>query len=157
MLGAIEEIYARVPRPERIAVGAPRVVTPITVHPRFVPYNGATVDESTFEALKNLGGSEFVFEVVDTFRKDAWRLIDQLKIAAEQADLREFRDLMHSLRSGGANVGGVKLCQTLTALRDVSTKDLRANGATYVEKIEGELSRLDTMLGQLLESQRRGG
>ena len=157
LLGAIEEIYARVPRPERIAVGAPRVVTPITVHPRFVPYNGATVDESTFEALKNLGGSEFVFEVVDTFRKDAWRLIDQLKIAAEQADLREFRDLMHSLRSGGANVGGVKLCQTLTALRDVSTKDLRANGATYVEKIEGELSRLDTMLGQLLESQRRGG
>jgi hypothetical protein len=79
-----------------------------------------------------------------------------LRHAAEKADLREFRDLMHSLRSGAANVGGVKLCQTLTGLRDVSVKDLRANGASYVEKIDGELSRLDMTLGQLLELQRRG-
>jgi len=156
LLGALDEIHARLSRPERIAVGAPPVVTPITAHPRFVPDSGATIDESTFEALRNLGGSEFVFEVVDTFRKDGWRLVEQLKQAAEKADLREFRDLMHSLRSGAANVGGVKLCQTLTSLRDVSTKDLRANGGSYVEKIEGELTRLDAILGQLLETQRRG-
>ena len=155
LLSALDEIYARAARPERIAVGAPPVVTPIASHPRFVPDAGAVVDEETFEALRNLGGPEFVAEVVDTFRKDAWRLIDQLKQAAEAADLREFRDLMHSLRSGAANVGGVKLCQTLTGLRDVSTKDLRANGASYVEKIEGELSRLDTTLGQHLDGQRR--
>jgi two-component system, sensor histidine kinase RpfC len=131
------------------------VVTPITAHPRFMPDSGATVDESTFEALKNLGGSDFVFEVVDTFRKDGARLVDQLKHAAAKADLREFRDLMHSLRSGAANVGGVKLCQTLTGLRDLSTKDLRTNGGVYVEKIESELIRLDAILGQLLETQRR--
>ncbi|HEY3918281.1 MAG TPA: response regulator [Stellaceae bacterium] len=157
LLSTLDEIHARLIRPERIAVGAPQVVvTPITAHPRFVPDSGATVDESTFEALKNLGGSDFVFEVVDTFRKDGTRLIEQLKQAAEKADLREFRDLMHSLRSGAANVGGVKLCQTLTGLRDVSTKDLRASGASYVEKIQGEMTRLDAILGQLLESQRRG-
>ena len=156
LLGALDEIHARVMRPERIAVGAPlMVVTPITAHPRFVQDSGATVDESTFEALKNLGGSDFVFEVVDTFRKDGARLVEQLKLAAEKADLREFRDLMHSLRSGAANVGGVKLCQTLTGLRDVSTKDLRTSGASYVDKIEGEMTRLDAILGQLLESQRR--
>ena len=120
-----------------------------------MPESGATVDESTFEALKNLGGSDFVFEVVDTFRKDGARIVEQLKGAAEKADIREFRDLMHSLRSGAANVGGVKLCQTLTGLRDVSTKDLRTNGAGYVEKIEGEMTRLDAILGQLIESQRR--
>ncbi len=157
LLGTLDEIHARVMRPERIAVGAPlMVVTPITAHPRFVQDSGATVDESTFEALKNLGGSDFVFEVVDTFRKDGARLVEQLKGAAEKADLREFRDLMHSLRSGAANVGGVKLCQTLTGLRDVSTKDLRTNGASYVDKIEGEMTRLDAILGQLVESQRRG-
>ena len=156
LLGALDEVHARLSRPERIAVGAPVVVTPITAHPRFVPDSGATVDESTFEALRNLGGSDFVFEVVDTFRKDGTRLVEQLKLATEKADLREFRDLMHSLRSGAANVGGVKLCQTLTSLRDVSVKDLRANGVGYVEKIENELSRLDAMLGQLLELQRRG-
>ena len=157
LLNTLDEVHARLTRPERIAVGAPAVVvTPITAHPRFVPDASATVDESTFEALKNLGGSDFVFEVVDTFRKDGTRLIEQLRHAAETADLREFRDLMHSLRSGAANVGGVKLCQTLTGLRDVSTKDLRANGASYVEKIEAEMMRLDAILGELLTSQRRG-
>ena len=155
LLSTLDEIHARLMRPERIAVGAPMVVTPITAHPRFIPDSGTTVDESTFEALKNLGGSEFVFEVVDTFRKDGARIVEQIKLAAEKADLREFRDLMHSLRSGAANVGGVKLCQTLTGLRDVSTKDLRTNAATYVEKIEGEMTRLDATLGQLMENQRR--
>jgi len=156
LLSTLGEIHARLTRPERIAVGAPpMVVTPITAHPRFIPDSGATVDESTFEALKNLGGSDFVFEVVDTFRKDGARIVEQLKGAAEKADIREFRDLMHSLRSGAANVGGVKLCQTLTSLRDVSTKDLRTNGASYVEKIEGEMTRLDAILGQLIENQRR--
>ncbi len=155
LLGTLDEIHARLLRPERIAVGAPMVVTPITAHPRFIQDSGATVDESTFEALKNLGGSDFVFEVVDTFRKDGARLVEQIRLAAEKADIREFRDLMHSLRSGAANVGGVKLCQTLTGLRDVSTKDLRSNAATYVDKIEGEMTRLDAILGQLIESQRR--
>jgi two-component system sensor histidine kinase RpfC len=160
LLATLEEIHGRVMRPERIAVGAhggmgPMVVTPIASHPRFVPDSGATVDESTFEALKNLGGSDFVFEVVDTFRKDGARIVEQLRGAAEKADIREFRDLMHSLRSGAANVGGVKLCQTLTGLRDVSTKDLRANGGAYVEKIDGEMTRLDAILGQLIEHQRR--
>ncbi len=156
LLSTLDDIHARLMRPERIAVGAPpMVVTPITAHPRFIPDSGTTVDESTFEALKNLGGSDFVFEVVDTFRKDGARIVEQLKGAVEKADIREFRDLMHSLRSGAANVGGVKLCQTLTGLRDVSTKDLRANGASYVEKIESEMTRLDAFLGQLVESQRR--
>jgi two-component system sensor histidine kinase RpfC len=156
LLAEIEEIHARAARPERMAVGAPRVVTPITVHPRFVPETTAVVDETTVNALKNLGGSEFVLEVVDTFRKDAWRLIEQLKQAVERGDLREFRELTHSLRSGAVNVGGVKLCQTLTSLRDISSKDLGANGSLQVEKIESELSRLDTALDELIGIQRRG-
>jgi HPt (histidine-containing phosphotransfer) domain-containing protein len=156
LLSTLDEVHGRLMRPERLAVGAsPIVVTPITAHPRFIPDSGATVDESTFDSLRNLGGSEFVFEVVDTFRKDGARIVEQLKGAAEKADIREFRDLMHSLRSGAANVGGVKLCQTLTALRDVSTKDLRTSGASYVEKIESEMTRLDAILGELLQNQRR--
>jgi len=151
----LETIYARAARPERIAVGAPPVVTPITAHPRFAPDAATVIDEATFSALKNLGGSDFLVEVVDTFRKDAWRLIEQLKRAAGKGDLREFRELMHALRSGAVNVGGVKLCQALTSLRDISSKDLAANGMAHVEKIEGELSRLDAVLDQLVEPLRR--
>ena len=155
LISELEAIHARAARQERIAVGAPRVVTPITVHPRFVPESSSVVDEATVAALKNLGGGDFLADVVDTFRKDAWRLIDQLKQAAAKGDLREFRDLMHSLRSGAVNVGGVKFCQTLSSLRDITARELIANGAAQVEKIESELARLDAVLDELLESPHR--
>jgi hypothetical protein len=57
------------------------------------------------------------------------------------------------LRSGAVNVGGVKLCQTLTSLRDVSSKEL---STAQVEKIESELSRLDLALDEIVGLQRRG-
>lgn len=156
LLGEIEAVYARAVWPEQMAVGAPRVVTPITVHPRFVPDAPPVVDEEIFNALRKLGGNDFVVEVVETFRKDAWQLVERLKKAVENSDLREFRELIHSLRSGAVNVGGIRLCQNLNTLRDISARDLSVNGADHVEKLENELARLEAALDQLLEVQRPG-
>jgi two-component system sensor histidine kinase RpfC len=156
LLAEIDSLEARAARPERIAVGAPRVVTPITAHPRFMPETAAVVDEDIFAALRKLGGHDFVVEVIETFRKDAWLIIERLKKAAEAGDLRDFRELMHSLRSGAVNVGGVKLCQALTGLRDISARELSVNGASHVEKLKAELARLDAALDQMMGIQRRG-
>lgn len=160
LLAAIEEAHARSiatgGAAVRTAVGAPaRVVTPISAHPRFMPDPGAVIDEGTVESLRALGGNDFVAEVVDTFRGDAWRTLDNLRQAIERGDLRDFRELTHSLRSGGANVGAARLCQSLTALRDVTAKDLRQYGAGYLEKLQTELTRLDAALEQILQTARR--
>jgi two-component system sensor histidine kinase RpfC len=156
LLNAINEIYGRAALTDRRPILAPQVVTPISAHPRFVPDQGAVIDERTFEALRTLGGNDFVAEVVETFRKDARRLIDHLKQAVEKADLRDFRDVTHSLRSGAANVGAVRLCETLTSMRDVTAKDLSQTGTAYFDKIVGEFTRLDTSLEQLTRAQGRG-
>ena len=156
LLAEIETISAQTAvKPERMAVGAPRVVTPITAHPRFMPDSAVIVDEDIFAALRKLGGQDFVVEVIETFRKDAWQIVERLKKAAEAGDLREFREMMHSLRSGAVNVGGVKLCQALNSLRDISARELSVNGASHVEKLKAELARLDAALDQMLELQRR--
>ncbi len=156
LLNAINEIHGRAALSDRRPPLAPQVVTPISAHPRFVPDQGAVIDERTFEALRTLGGNDFVAEVVETFRKDARRLIDHLKQAVEKADLRDFRDVTHSLRSGAANVGAVRLCETLTSMRDVTAKDLSQTGTAYFDKIVGEFTRLDTSLEQLTRAQGRG-
>jgi len=156
LLNAIGEIYSRAALSDRRPILAPQVVTPISAHPRFVPDQGAVIDERTFEALRTLGGNDFVAEVVETFRKDARRLIDHLKQAVEKADLRDFRDVTHSLRSGAANVGAVRLCETLTSMRDVTAKDLSQTGSAYFDKIVGEFTRLDTSLEQMTRAQGRG-
>lgn len=155
LLRTIDEVHARLAAPDRLAVGTP-VVTPISVHPRFAPDPGAIIDEAMLEALRNLGGNDFVAEVVEAFRKDAWRLLDQLRQATEKSDLRLFREIVHSIRSGAANVGAIKLCQTLAALRDASVKDLRQSGASYHDKIRGDLVRLEAALDQLIRDPRRG-
>ncbi|HEV2264608.1 MAG TPA: ATP-binding protein [Stellaceae bacterium] len=156
LLAALTEIHAKAAAGDRRPIFAPQVVTPISAHPRFVPDAGAVVDEQTFVALKNLGGSEFVVEVVDTFRKDARRLIEDLREAVEHSDLRDFRDVTHSLRSGAANVGGVRLCEALTAMREVTANDLSHTGPAYFDKIVNELSRLDASLEQMTRAERRG-
>ena len=155
LLAAIDETYAKLAVADRMAVGAPPVVTPITSHPRFGADNAEVVDEPTVEALRTLGGNDFVNEIVETFRRDATRLVDHLRQAVARADLRDFRELVHSLRSGAANVGGVRLCQSLTALRDVTQKDLRQMGTAYLGKIESELARLEVTLEKVTRQQRR--
>ncbi|MGH6977599.1 MAG: ATP-binding protein, partial [Stellaceae bacterium] len=156
LLAALTDIHAEAAAGDRRPIFAPQVVTPISAHPRFVPDAGAVVDEHTFVALKNLGGSEFVIEVVDTFRKDARRLIEDLRQAVERGDLRDFRDVTHSLRSGAATVGGVRLCEALTAMREVTANDLSRTGPAYFDKIVNEFSRLDASLEQMTRAERRG-
>jgi two-component system sensor histidine kinase RpfC len=149
LLATIDELFKHGgPAERRPAQAEPTpVVTPITDHPRFLP-EGEVVDESRIESLRGLGGSEFVAEVLESFRGDAQRLLARLRAAIERSDLVEFAEITHSLRSGAANLGGARLCQMLTALEDVTAKDLRQAGSAYYEKIESELTRLETALEQ---------
>jgi two-component system sensor histidine kinase RpfC len=156
LLAAIDETYARVASPGATATASP-VVTPISAHPRYFADAGAIVDEATIEALRMLGGgSDFLGDVIDTFCTDARRLIELLRQAAAEGDLRAFKELSHSLRSGAANVGAARLCQTLTSLRDVTAKDLRQNGAIYIEKLQSEFAKLETALSRMVRETKLG-
>jgi len=156
LLAAIDETYARVAKPGT-AVAVSPVVTPISAHPRFFADAGAIVDEATIEALRMLGGgSDFLGDVIDTFCADGRRLIELLRRAADEADLRAFKELTHSLRSGAANVGAARLCQTLTTLRDLTARDLRQNGPVYIEKLQTEFAKLETALGRMVRESQLG-
>ncbi|HUZ73482.1 MAG TPA: ATP-binding protein [Stellaceae bacterium] len=152
LLAAIDETCAgraAAPPPETT-----QVVTPITDHPRFGSEAIEVIDSARIESLRGLGGNEFVAEVVETFEADASRILARLKQAIERGDIGEFGELAHSLRSGAANLGGTRLCQTLTAIEDVTAKDLRQAGFAYFEKIETEVGRLELALDQLSRSHR---
>jgi two-component system sensor histidine kinase RpfC len=157
LLATIDELFKHGASAERRPAPAEPtpVVTPISDHPRFLP-EGEVVDESRIESLRGLGGSEFVAEVLESFRGDAQRLLGRLRQAIERSDLVEFAEITHSLRSGAANLGGARLCQMLTALEDVTVKDLRQAGPAYYEKIESELARLETALEQSNRAHRHG-
>jgi len=151
LLAAIDETYARVASPG----GASPVVTPISAHPRYFADAGAVVDEATIEALRMLGGgSDFLGDVIETFCSDGRRLLEHLRQATAEGDLRTFKELIHSLRSGAANVGAARLCQTLTGLREVTPKDLRQHGTSYVDKLQGEFAKLEQTLARMAKERR---
>ncbi len=157
LLAAIEELRARRAAEKGAPAALPGpMVTPITDHPRFLGDGAEVMDESTFTALRGLGGADFVAVVVEIFRTDAVRLIGRLRQVIERSDHVAFGEIIHSLRSGAANIGGVRLSQTLTALEDVTAKDLRQAGPAYFEKIESEFERLCTAIEPLRRSHRHG-
>ena len=133
-----------------------KVVTPISSHPRFLSEGGGPViDEGVIDALTTLGGGdEFLSEVVEAFRNDARRLFEPLRIAINEQDLRAFKELTHSLKSGGANLGAVRFCQTITALKDITTRDLQQNGPAYLEKLVSEFLKLEAAFDRLLREPR---
>jgi hypothetical protein len=53
-------------------------------------------------------------------------------------------------------VGGAPLCEALLSLRDVTARDLRADGQEVLDKLSSEVARLDATLEQNLREVRRG-
>jgi two-component system sensor histidine kinase RpfC len=166
---AIEETVARVvgsdvvaaapppPPPSLRTLEGPAIVTPISVHPRYGLESGPVVDDEAIDALRALGAeTSFFNDVIETFRIDARGILEQLGKAAGEADVRQFREHAHSLRSSAANVGGARLCEMLLSLRDLTQRELRAQGAEIVEKVSGELARLDAALEQKLREAKHG-
>ena len=132
------------------------VVTPIAQHPR---YGGQTAAERCWTMPPSrrwrswAPGSDFFNDVIENFRSDVRRSSTTWRgaTAREKRDLRAFRDHAHSLNSGAANLGAVRFCQTITALKDITTRDLQLNGNAYLEKLVSEFLKLEATFDRLLK------
>jgi signal transduction histidine kinase/HPt (histidine-containing phosphotransfer) domain-containing protein len=151
-------------RPQREASAAPAaisatapptppvpVVTSITSHPRFGGDREIVVEERTIAALRALGeGSDFFASVLDAFRTDSAAIFEELRRAAEAADLGGFREALQALKSCAASLGGVRLVELLSSLREVTAGELRLEGKGLVDRIGAELIRLEAALDDTL-------
>ena len=121
-------------------------VTPISVHPRFGA-DTPTVDPRAIAALRGLGdGDDFLAEIIDSFRAETKEIMHRVVRAAAAADASGFARGLHSLRSCAANLGAIRLCELLLAMREVSQRELREQGSGVVQKLGDELARLDAAL-----------
>jgi HPt (histidine-containing phosphotransfer) domain-containing protein len=67
------------------------------------------IDPTTFNALKEMSGAEFINELIDTFLEDAPKMMEEIKgaLAADNADA--FRRAAHSLKSNALTFGAEQL------------------------------------------------
>jgi CheY-like chemotaxis protein len=97
-----------------------------------------SLDAAALQNLRDLGGAEFLAEVVDVFLADAPALITSLRGSLERKDTEELRRAAHTLKSNGSTLGAAafaELCRTV----EHRAKDGRLDGVSeLVDRIEQE-------------------
>jgi two-component system sensor histidine kinase RpfC len=74
--------------------------------------SGALVDEGQLESLARLGGGAgFVRDLAESMARDGRRSLEAIAAAAESRDYPEWRNAIHSLRSGSGELGAVRLVE----------------------------------------------
>jgi HPt (histidine-containing phosphotransfer) domain-containing protein len=109
------------------------------------PVNG-DLDDAALESLRELGGDEFVAEVIDTFLADAPALLESLRSSLEREDADELRRAAHTLKSNGATLGAASFSEACRELEQ-RAKESRLDGCgELVERIEQEYGSLEEAL-----------
>jgi HPt (histidine-containing phosphotransfer) domain-containing protein len=108
-----------------------------------------SLEAAALQNLRDLGGAEFLAEVVDVFLADAPALITSLRSSLEGQDTEELRRAAHTLKSNGATLGAAafaELCRTV----EQHAKDGRLDGVSQlVDRIEQEYRTLQEALASL--------
>jgi PAS domain S-box-containing protein len=108
-----------------------------------------SLDDSALKNLRDLGGDDFLGEVIDAFLADAPDLIATLRRSLAEQSNEELRRAAHTLKSNGATLGAEsfsELCRTLE--HSAKTGDLEG-APELVDGIEQEYLALEQALTAL--------
>jgi HPt (histidine-containing phosphotransfer) domain-containing protein len=108
-----------------------------------------SLDESALKNLRDLGGDDFLAEVIEAFLADGPTLIADLRRSLDSRNPEELRRTAHTLKSNGATLGAdrfAELCRTLEQrARDGELDD----APDLVDRIEQEYRPLEDALSAL--------
>ena len=67
------------------------------------------INQATFDELKQMSGTDFINELIDTFLEDSPKLIEEMGSALKANNVDSFRRAAHSLKSNAATFGANEL------------------------------------------------
>ncbi|MGH2977375.1 MAG: response regulator, partial [Gaiellaceae bacterium] len=108
-----------------------------------------SLDDAALQSLRDLGGDDFLGEVIDAFLADAPALIATLRRSLEERNSEELRRAAHTLKSNGSTLGAeafADLCRT--AEQRAKASELEGL-SQLVDRIEEEYRPLEEALGAL--------
>ena len=108
-----------------------------------------SLDDGALKNLRDLGGDDFLGEVVDAFLADAPELLATLRRSLDEQSAEELRRAAHTLKSNGATLGAgefAELCRTLEQRAKAGELD---DASELVGRIEEEYRPLEEALAAL--------
>ncbi len=108
-----------------------------------------SLDDEALKNLRDLGGDDFLDEVIEAFLADAPALVATLRRSLEEQSAEELRRAAHTLKSNGATLGAgefAELCRTLEQRAKAGELD---DASQLVDLIEQEYRPLEEALAAL--------
>jgi two-component system sensor histidine kinase RpfC len=121
------------------------VVTPLFPDKRA---ETVAIDWSKLADLKELGGDEFVIDLLNEYVSDAENLLRAIADSVATSDVQGFRDGTHALRSSGANIGAETVARLCLHFQRIGREEFAARGAQHVETLRHELERVRQALAE---------
>jgi PAS domain S-box-containing protein len=111
--------------------------------------NEVSLEAAALQNLRDIGGDEFLTEVVDVFLADAPGLLTSLRSSLERQDTEELRRAAHTLKSNGSTLGAMAFAERCRTVEQ-HAKDGRLDGVPQlVDQIEQEYGKLQETLVSL--------
>jgi PAS domain S-box-containing protein len=142
----MDDYVAKPIRPDALAGALKRVRPTVSDDGPSPKEAAARVDGTALESLRELGGDEFLAEVIDTFLADVPTLLATLHRSLAAADAAELRRAAHTLKSNGATLGAAEFAEVCRELEQ-HAKDVRLEAApALVARVEDEYRSLEGAL-----------
>jgi len=113
----------------------------IQSHGRLSGQPASVIDKPLLAELEQLGGKDFVLELVEEFFSDTRRLVNELRDAAATGDAHKFRLEAHGLQSASANIGAKSVHEICVSWRKITSAELIQNGSEEIDRLVRELER----------------
>jgi CheY-like chemotaxis protein len=110
---------------------------------------GDALDGTALDGLRELGGDDFVGELIDTFLRDAPDLLAALRRSLDDHDVDELRRAAHTLKSNGATFGAGDFSELCSRLEGQARTGELDGASELVDHIEQEYARLEHDLAAL--------
>lgn len=151
LLNIIDSIVGEKQISDQQAFAESETVKRITSHPKFKSTEGSPIEIRALSDLENLGGSAFVTELIDDFIRDTETLLVELKQSAEAGDVTAFREQLHAMRSGAANIGARRIYKMCLSWRHIGERELDLRGADNLAKLGAEFDHVRDALKSYAE------
>jgi HPt (histidine-containing phosphotransfer) domain-containing protein len=106
----------------------------------------AQLDPAPLESLREIGGDDFVGELIDTFLADAPRLLTELRSAFASGSAEEARRAAHTLKSNGATFGADTFSALCRELEEMAKTGEVAGAGELLGHVDVEYARVEAAL-----------
>ena len=106
----------------------------------------SVIDPSAFNGLKEVGGADFINELIDTFLEDAPRMLEDLGLALANNNAELFRRTAHSLKSNSNTFGALALADLAKELELIGREDQLDTVGDKLDKLSAEYVKVESAL-----------